>query len=155
MTFFFERIFRISNNAECINHDLVKDLKADSTFLKELTVQIHEDMLARNDMSLFSKYATSEYVVMIPNGRYETREESIAGAVNFDLESVSISNVEVHFNASSAVATGTWHVSGKLMNFEMSGDYNFVAMYEWDSDSWKLVSDTIVKKKGLAAALSE
>jgi len=132
-----------------------KDLAADSTFLKNLTIQIQEDMLARNEMSLFSEYASSEYVVMIPNGKFETKEQSIGGAGNFHLDSVEISEVQINFGAVSAVVTGKWSLSGKLINYDMSGDYNFVSVYEWDSESWKLISDTVVKKKGLELALSE
>ena len=123
--------------------------------LGPLTTQMQEDMLLRNDMTRYESVMSENYMVMIPGGRLENREEVIAGAVNFDVESVTFSDVETRTHGFTAVVTGVWTVSGRLRDIDMSGDYGFIATYEWFGNAWQLVSESVTRHRGsMEAALS-
>ncbi len=131
------------------------DLQAAAVGLGDLTVALHESMLLRHDMDRFRTIASDSYVVMIPGGRLETKEEDIAGATNFDIDSVSFSDVTVRTHSASAVVTGTWSVVGRLRTQEMSGKYNFMSVYERTDDSWTLVAESVTRQRPtMAAALT-
>lgn len=74
--------------------------------LGDLTTQLHEDMLLRQKMDRFAALASDKYIVMIPGGIMETKQENIEGAKNFNVQSVKFSNVSVRLHGISAVVTG-------------------------------------------------
>ena len=123
--------------------------------LGELTIQLHEDMLLRHKMDRFAAIASDKYIVMIPGGITETKQENIKGAKNFNVQSVKFSNVAVHLHGISAVVTGRWSLVGHLGKLEMSGDYEFMSFYENLEGKWILVSESITRRQTLMkAALS-
>lgn len=123
--------------------------------LGDLTTQLHEDMLLRHKMDRFAAVASDKYIVMIPGGRRETKQENIDGAKNFNVQSVKFSNVTVRLHGFSAVVTGRWSLVGQLGKLEMSGDYEFMSFYENLNGRWILVSESITRRQtSMKAALS-
>lgn len=127
----------------------------DAAGLGKLTADLHENMLLRHDMDRFAEVAARDYMVMIPNGRVESRAQDIAGAVNFHIDALKISNVVTHPYQHSAVVTGTWTLTGHLRDTEMSGDYDFMSFWERGADRWVLVAESVTRRRSsLEAALS-
>ena len=123
--------------------------------LGDLTTQLHEDMLLRNKMDRFAAIASDKYIVMIPGGIRETKQENIDGAGNFNVQSVKFSNVSVRVHGISAVVTGRWSLVGHLGKLEMSGDYEFMSFHEHMDGKWILVSESITRRQAsMKAALS-
>ena len=123
--------------------------------LGDLTTQLHEDMLLRHKMDRFAALASDNYIVMIPGGITETKQENIEGAKNFNVQSVKFSNVSVRLHGISAVVTGRWSLVGQLGKLEMSGDYEFMSFYENLDGKWILVSESITRRQtSMKAALS-
>ena len=132
------------------------DMKPAAAGLGDLTTQLHEDMLLRHRMDRFAAIASANYVVMIPGGLRETKQENIDGAKNFNVKSVKFSNVATHTHGTSAVVTGRWSLVGRLGKQEMSGDYEFMSLYEYLDGKWALVSESITRRRtSMAAALTD
>jgi hypothetical protein len=130
-------------------------MEAAASGLAELTIRLHEDMLLRHAMTEFAEIASPEYMVMIPGGRLETKDEDIAGASNFDVESVAFSDVVTRTHGQSAVVTGVWSIVGQLGTQPMTGDYAFMLFYEWSHGDWVLVSESVTRvRSSMAAALT-
>lgn len=126
---------------------------ADAAMLEETTRDIHRAMLVENRMDRFEAIAAPEYVAMIPGGRLEDRAEVIAGAVNFDVDSVEIRDLRTLMHEHTAVITGAWTVFGKLREREMTGEYRFLVVYERGVEGWRLVSESVTRAQPLMEAV--
>ncbi len=131
------------------------DINAAAAGLGELTTALHEDMLLRRKMDLFAAMATDHYVVMVPGGTLETRQENIDGAKNFNVTAVNFSNVVTRTHGRSAVVTGRWSLMGRLGKQDMSGDYEFMSIYEHVGGKWALVAESITRRKTLLRSLAD
>jgi len=130
-------------------------LRDSAAGLGDLTTQLHKDMLLRHKMDRFAAIASDHYIVMIPGGIRETKQENIDGAKNLNVQSVKFSNVSVRVHGISAVVTGRWSLVGRLGKLEMSGDYEFMSFYENVDGRWVLVSESITRRQAsMQAALS-
>ncbi len=126
---------------------------ADAAMLEETTRDIHRAMLAENRMDRFEEVAAAEYVAMIPGGRLEDRAEVIAGAVNFNVDSVEIRDLRTRVHEHTAVVTGAWTVFGKLRERDMTGEYRFLVVFERGSAGWRLVSESVTRAQPLMEAV--
>ncbi len=126
---------------------------ADAAMLEETTRDIHRAMLVENRMDRFEEVAAADYVAMIPGGRLEDRAEVIAGAVNFDVDSVEIRDLQTRVHEHTAVVTGAWTVFGKLRERDMTGEYRFLVVFEKGSAGWRLVSESVTRAQPLMAAV--
>lgn len=126
---------------------------ADIAILEETTREIHRAMLVESRMDRFESVAAPEYVAMIPGGRLEDRAEVIAGAVNFDVDSVDIRDLRTRVHEHTAVVTGAWAVFGKLRERDMTGEYRFLVVYERGSAGWRLVSESVTRAQPLMEAV--
>ena len=131
------------------------DIKAAAAGLGELTTQLHEDMLLRRQMDRFAAIASDDFIIMIPGGKLETKQQDIDGAKNFNVASVKFSNVTTRTHGRTAVVTGRWSLVGSLDKYEMSGDYEFMSVYEYVEGKWALVAESVTKRRALAAALAD
>lgn len=59
--------------------EAVADIKIAAAGLGDLTIQLHEDMLLRKQMNRFAAIASDNFIIMIPGGRLETKQEDIDG----------------------------------------------------------------------------
>jgi len=126
---------------------------ADVAMLEETTRHIHRAMLVENRMDQFDAVAAPEYVAMIPGGRLEDRAEVVAGAVNFDVDSVEIRDLITRMHEHTAVVTGAWTVFGKLRDRDMSGEYRFLVTYERGAGGWRLVAESVTRAQDLMGAV--
>ena len=131
------------------------NLSVSAAELGGVITQIHEDMLLRRKMDRFAAIASEKYLVMIPGGLRENKQENIDGAKNFNVQSVKFSEIAVRAHGTSAVVTGRWSLVGKLGNLEMSGDYEFMSFFENLDGKWILVSESITRRQtSMKAALT-
>lgn len=130
------------------------DIKIAAAGLGDLTIQLHEDMLLRKQMKRFAAIASEDFIIMIPGGMLETKQEDIDGAKNFNVESVKFSNVTTRTHGRTAVVTGRWSLVGRLGKLEMTGDYEFMSVYEYMEGRRALVAEAITRRRSLAAALA-
>jgi len=137
----------------CASEGSVPPGPEDAALLEETTRDIHRAMLVENRMDRFEEVAAPGYVAMIPGGRLEDRAEVIAGAVNFDVDSVGIRDLQTRVHEHTAVVTGAWTVFGKLRERDMTGEYRFLVVYERGIAGWRLVSESVTRAQPLMEAV--
>ena len=104
-----------------------------------------QDGMLKNDMSLFERVATDDYLVINPVGIVGTKAQALAGSQNVKMESFSADDVKVRVYGDAAVVTGRATIKGQLKptpdaTQDISGQYRYTRVYVKQQGQWRLAS---------------
>jgi ketosteroid isomerase-like protein len=104
-----------------------------------------QDGMLKDDMALFEKVATDDYLVINPLGVVGTKADALAGSKYVKMESFSADDVKVRVYGDAAVVTGRATVKGQLKTAadaaqDISGQYRYTRVYVKQQGQWRLAS---------------
>ena len=130
----------------------VAQYKTDSYFARDeqalLKVERQwAEALEREDAAALEKILAPEYTMVDAIGVTANRSETInqvrSGALKFD--AFSTSEVKVRVFQGGGVVTGRAKTKGKFQQTDISGDYYFVDVFQYNKDGWKAVFTQLTK----------
>ena len=104
-----------------------------------------QDGMLKNDMALFERVATDDYLVINPVGMVGTKADALANSQNVKIESFSADDVKVRVYGDAAVVTGRATIKGQLKAAadaaqDISGQYRYTRVYVKQQGQWRLAS---------------
>lgn len=115
--------------------------------LVQLYLEIAEAKFVRRDTIPLAEATVAQYMVVTPNGRPEDREQAIRGVRNFRVDSISLTEAEVHRRVDAAVLVARLALHGELhaqlpdgrpLRADLTGPYRALAVFVAVGGDWRL-----------------